>query len=383
MSFVVFVLWEGYKKPGVAVENWNHRNTESHMSFFTRVPNLLPRHSSTTSKMTTSIPKTMRALTLPEEPPKDYFHPHSLSALSLKSDFPTPKPTATQALIRIHATSITPYELSWPYPPNQGPRITNHDIAGTVVSSATGRFKPGDRVYSLMSFYDNGGMAEYVAAEEKYFALAPMNVSDVEAASLPRSALTALGVVKMIEPFSGPPKRILITGGSGAVGRFVLQILKAKLEGLNWEVVVLGGKGIEDVEALGASVAVDYRATPNWEKEVGKMDLLLDLVGQKTLERAVPLLKDGGVIVTIGSPPIDWATLNGWPEATARGVTGDFFMVGPNAEGLKELTELVEAGKLKPTVALTVDGLTEEGVKDGWGQGLKGGLAGSVVVKIV
>lgn len=333
--------------------------------------------------MATSIPKTMRAITLIGGPPKDYFHPLPLSAISLNSSLPTPTPTTTQALIKIHATSITPYELSWPYPENLGPRITNHDIAGTIVTSPpNGRFKPGDKVYALMDFFAPGGMAEYVAAEEKYFALIPKKTSFVEAASLPRSALTALGVVKVFEPYEGRGKRILVTGGSGAVGRFVLQILKSKLEGKGWEVVVLGGKGTENVKALGGDMAVDYRATPNWEEDVGKVDFLIDLVGQKTLERSVPLLKDGGVIITVGSPPIDWETLKGWKEAKARGVTGDFFMVGPNAEGLRELSDLVDAGKLQTSVALTVDGLSEEAVRDGWGRGLKGGLSGSVVVKI-
>jgi NADPH2:quinone reductase len=43
----------------------------------------------------------------------------------------------------------------------------------------------------------------------------------------------------------------------------------------------------------------------------------------------------------------------------------------------------VESSALKPSVGMIVDGLTEEGVREGWSKGLKGGLAGSVVVKIL
>jgi hypothetical protein len=50
---------------------------------------------------------------------------------------------------------------------------------------------------------------------------------------------------------------------------------------------------------------------------------------------------------------------------------------------LNELASLWRIGKIKPSVGLVVKGLTEEVVRDGWTEGLKGGLAGSVVVSIL
>lgn len=179
--------------------------------------------------------------------------------------------------------------------------------------------------------------------------------------------------------------RVLITGATGAVGRTGVQIAR-ELVGSEGKVFSVGGVGSGGLKDLGADVVVNYREERNWEevvREEGLVDVVYDCLGGETLERSLPLAKDGGVVVTIGSPPPgDWETLKGWVEAKQRGVKGDFFILEESGRQLRDIAGKWQSGKIKTSVGLVVDGLTEEGVRDGWTRGLKGGLAGSVVVNI-
>jgi hypothetical protein len=60
-----------------------------------------------------------------------------------------------------------------------------------------------------------------------------------------------------------------------------------------------------------------------------------------------------------------------------------FFIVEESGAVLEDIARLVESSGLKPSVGMVVDGMTEEGVREGSSRGLKGGLAGSVVVKML
>lgn len=222
-------------------------------------------------------------------------------------------------------------------------------------------------------------MAEYVAVEPRFLAPMPKNLEFTEAASLPRAAMTALQAVQKL---GGKVEgRVLVTGASGAVGRMVVQILRERKK--NGKVVVVGGKGCDGLKELGADEIVNYRDTPTWEEGVGIVDAVVDCLGGEALEKCVKVIADDGAVVTVGSPPPVWDGLKGWKEASDRGAKGSFFIVEESGEELGEIAKLVESGKLVSSVGMVVDGLTEEGVKEGWTRGLKGGLAGSVVVKIL
>ena len=106
-------------------------------------------------------------------------------------------------------------------------------------------------------------------------------------------------------------------------------------------------------------------------------------MGGKTLERCLVLVRDGGQVITLGSPAPVWETVKGWKEAQERGVKGLFFIVEGNGKQLEEIADLVQKGAIKPSVSMVVEGLTESGVRDGWTKAERGGLFGSVVVKVL
>ena len=241
-------------------------------------------------------------------------------------------------------------------------------------------------MFGLMDYMGQGGMAEFAVADPKLLARIPEGLGFVEASSLPRASLTAWQAVMVKGKGAvGEGKRVLVTGATGAVGRMGVQMAR-DVVGEKGRVVAVGGKGSEGLTELGADVFVDYREQRNWEDAVraeGLVDWVFDCVGGETLERCLMLVKDDGQIVTIGSSPPVWENVKGWEEAKRRRVDGLFFIVAENGEQLVEIGQLARTGAIKPSVSLVVDGLSEEGVRDSWTRAEKGGLSGSIVVKIL
>lgn len=228
-----------------------------------------------------------------------------------------------------------------------------------------------------------GGLAEYAVAEPKLLARLPDGVDFVAAASLPRAALTAWQAVmdKGIGKMEYGMK-VLVTGATGAVGRMGVQILKDMVGG-EGTVIAVGGKGAEELKQLGADVVTNYKENSNWDTDVGKVDWIFDCVGGKTLEQCLKAVKDGGQVVTVGTPIPVWEKVEGWEAAKSRSVDAVFFIVEENGKQLGQIGKMVETGFLKTSVSLIVYPLTEGGVRDGWAKAEKGGLSGSVVVKIL
>ncbi|CZR52226.1 uncharacterized protein PAC_02103 [Phialocephala subalpina] len=323
---------------------------------------------------------TMKAITIPS--PSTYVpsDPTTITSTSI----PVPKSSPSQALVKIHAAAISPQELTWPTTSYPQPRIPAHDISGTIISSpSSSSFKLGDKVFALLDFKSQGGMAEYAIADENLICKVPDGVSMEEAASLPRASLTAWQGLQWVEK----GMRVLITGASGAVGRMGVQIARIRV-GEMGKVIALGGKGVESLKDMGADVVVNYRDVENWDdlvEEGGMVDGVFDCVGGQTLERVENLVKKGGWVVTVASPPPSWAKRGdeGWGVVEENRVKKYFFIVEESGEMLKEIGELVKAGKLKSSVAFSVEGLTGENVREAWSKGLRGGLAGSAVIKVL
>src|SRR5437016_4688948 len=119
-------------------------------------------------------------------------------------DAPKPQLGAGDALIRVHATGVTPAELTWAetYRNCDGsdrlPAIPGHEVSGIVESVAHGvsDVSIGDEVYGLTSFCRDGAAAEYVAVRAGDLAPKPKTLHPVQAAAVPLSALTVLAGAK-------------------------------------------------------------------------------------------------------------------------------------------------------------------------------------------
>lgn len=286
-----------------------------------------------------------------------------------------PKPSLSEdaVLVKVHAASINPVDIRVlegefkAILPVKFPFILGSDFAGTVVEvgSNVTQFKAGDEVYAKIDL--NGAFAEYTVVQQSSLALKPQNISMELAASLPLVALTAWQALVEIAKVQ-PGQKVLIHAGSGGVGSIAIQLAKS-LGAI--VATTTSGKNTRWVRELGADIIIDYK-TADFEQELKDYDVVLDTQGGKTLEKSLNVVKRGGRIISISGPPdqafaeavnpnrflkcviplLSWSIRH---KAKKRGFTYSFLFMQPNGQQLSKISELVEAGKIKPIVDQTYD----------------------------
>jgi NADPH:quinone reductase-like Zn-dependent oxidoreductase len=252
---------------------------------------------------------------------------------------------AGELLIQVHAVGITPTELLW-YPTWQqasgearAAAVPGHEFSGVVASVGAGgeaMFSVGQEVFGMNDWFAAGATAEYCCTRASDVILKPRQLTHVEAASIPIGALTAWqGLFERAGLQAG--ERVLIHGGSGAVG--VLAIQLARRHGAQ-VLTTASARNANTLFELGAHRVIDYRAE-RFEDVVGQVDVVFDAVGGQTLARSWNVLGPKGRLVTIAA---DSETTDD-PRAKAA-----FFIVEPNARQLGMIAEKLTAGELRAVV---------------------------------
>jgi NADPH:quinone reductase-like Zn-dependent oxidoreductase len=265
------------------------------------------------------------------------------------------KPTYkdNEVLIKIYATTVVKEDPDMRASPGFNgflkPRnpILGQELAGEIESIGRDvtRFKPGDQVFGMDSF---GAYAEYKCMPENgALAIKPANISYEEAASVPNGALTALPFLRDKGKIQSG-QTVLIYGASGSVGAAAVQLAKyyeAKVTG------VCSTTNLEWVKALGVDEVIDY--TQEDFTENGKTyDIIFDTVGKRSFSECKGSLTDEGVYLsTVPTPVIMLQAL--WPVKSGKKVKFAAAGLRPASEKIKDLvflTELIEAGKIKPVI---------------------------------
>ena len=262
---------------------------------------------------------------------------------------PIPRLRPEDALVKAHAAAITPSELGWDLSwtdPEGNPRtpvIPSHEIAGEVVEVAAEapRSLVGKQVFALTAFDRDGGAAEYVAVHAADLAAKPTKLSHVEAATLPLSALTAWQALFDHATLQFG-QHVLVHGAAGGVGGFAVQV--ALHAGARVSATCRSGDVVY-VRDLGADQVLAADREP-FEDAIRDVDVVLDTIGGETQARTWPLVRRGGMLITLAAPPDQ--TL-----ADRHGVRGVFFVVRPNRDELTEIARLTDSGKLRPLVGAT------------------------------
>jgi NADPH:quinone reductase-like Zn-dependent oxidoreductase len=258
-----------------------------------------------------------------------------------------PEPAPNEALISVRATSLNRGELRLlALRPNGW--IPGQDVAGVVERAAADGSGPavGARVAALV---DEAGWAERVAVPTDRLAVLPDAVSFVSAAPLPVAGTTALRTLRLGGDLAG--RRVLITGASGAVGRFQIQI--ARHEGVS-VTAVAAARHAEDLRRLGAE-----QVTQSIELAEGPFSLIAESVGGDSLAHAIERVAPGGIIVMFGASsgeltPIGFRQFVPGHEG-ARIQTFAYYASGPGiGADIASLLALAAAGRLETRVALTV-----------------------------
>ncbi|KAK5063130.1 hypothetical protein LTR84_005206 [Exophiala bonariae] len=304
----------------------------------------------------------MAAATLPTKM-RALLHNLKDQSLSIKT-VPLPVPSSQQYLVKPFATAFTVGELNWPRPEELNISSPGVEWVGQIVKSpsTTSKFQPGDRVYARVTYPQSGAARQYTVTTDDEIARVPKNFSVAEAASVPVSALTAWqGLFEEFKfkaptatstPSSDTKKRVLVLAASGSVGVYVTQL--AKLAGLH-VIGTTGTRNVDFVTSLGADEVLDYTKTDlrTWvaEDPSRKVDFVFALAGGVSRDQAWHALKENGQLLTIVPPPdFNWVFDLDTPAGVDPSVKGRFFVMHPSGDQLEKITELIEAGKLKPLV---------------------------------
>lgn len=264
---------------------------------------------------------------------------------------PLPAPLPSEAVVQVAALSLNRGETRRAMQSADGWR-PGWDLAGVVTQAAADGSGPqqGARVVGLLP---SGAWAAHVAVPTHSLAVLPENVTFAQAATLPVAGLTALHALAQRGGLL--QRRVLITGATGGVGDFAIQL--AHRAGAQVIAAVRRPEQANLVKTLGADEVVIGDSVSAFER-CAPYDLVLESVGGQTLAAAMAVLAKDGVCVTLG--------VSGAAEATFD--VRRFFMTGrtrlygfilfseleaePAALGLARLAACVSTGQIRPTISV-------------------------------
>jgi NADPH:quinone reductase-like Zn-dependent oxidoreductase len=253
-----------------------------------------------------------------------------------------PEPGPSEALVHVAATSLNFGEVAFLARHTEPGGVAGWDASGTVVAAAAdGSGPPVDA--RVVTFGWSGAWAQLRAVSTGELAVLPDAVEFGAAATLPVAGVTALRAVRRLGSIVG--RRVLITGASGGVGRFAVQL--AARAGARVVAAVgspVRGEGLSELGAREVVVGLGEMAGP--------VDAAIDNVGGQMLADVLMSLRPGGCVLSVGMASLQPTTID-FEQARQRvaGARVEPFAVGPGfGADLPYLVSLLEAGELDPQI---------------------------------
>ena len=277
-----------------------------------------------------------------------------------------PSPEADQVLVKIMAATVTagdcemrrlqiPLGLSFPIRMYAGflkPKrisILGQELAGEIeeVGKNVTSFQVGDQVFGTTGF-GFGAYAEYICLPEEpgdaegVLSAKPVNLTFEEAAAIPTAGLEALHYLR--EGKAQPGKKVLIIGGGGSIGTFSIQLAKhfgADVTGVD------NTEKLELMRSLGADQVIDY-TKEEYINSGETYDLIIDMVGRKSVSRRLKLLKQDGIYFLAYARILD-VVLSIWTSLTSSKKL-IISSSKQNKEDLNILKGLIDSGELRSII---------------------------------
>jgi NADPH:quinone reductase-like Zn-dependent oxidoreductase len=275
-----------------------------------------------------------------------------------------PVPTADQILVRVKAASVNRADLDLLGPEPGFVRLflgvraprdrgIGCDVAGVVEETgpAATRFEVGDRVFGDMYPFGLGAFAEFKVAPERAFLPIPAGMSYEDAATIPHAGVLAVqGLRRRDGRTFGSGDRVLISGASGNVGPFAVQIAKSRGAVVTG---VCGADSVGFVQSLGVDEVIDYTTT-DYTTTGDRYDWIVDVHGHHSILAARRALRPGGVYVTLGGPTtrlVDALAVGPVVSlATSRWMGLMLWWKPFRPEDVDTLTDLHARGRLTPAI---------------------------------
>ena len=258
-----------------------------------------------------------------------------------------PNPESNQVVVDVEAVAVNRGELRLLSSRDAGWR-PGQDVAGVVSVEAADASGPA-RGTRVVAWPEQAGWAERVAVPTSHVAPIADEVSFSQAAALPVAGMTALRALRVGGDLEG--KSVLVTGGSGGVGRFAVEL--AANDGARVVAITSGPERAEGLTDLGAADVV-----PDIADADGPFDLILESVGGESLEAAVALIAPHGTIVVFGNSSGNEAKISFVDFRGKAGARIEAFFVYESGEpptfgdDLRLLADLVARASLHPQIGL-------------------------------
>lgn len=289
-------------------------------------------------------------------------------------DLPVPQPGVGEVRIKLayagvnqgdcknRAGLLAPFDHKYAFP-----YLLGFEGAGVVdqVGAGVEGLKVGDRVITCSNHVNGapGTYAEYVAVPVGKVAPLPDTISFEQGVSIPISGMTAWQAIKMRAGIAAG-QRVLIHGGSGAVGSYAIQFAKA----LGAEVATTcSARKMDYVKNLGADIVIDYQredvhaAVMAWNPD--GLDAVIDAVSCGTLPTALNMLKKGGVLISIATLDGDGDVEGDTRRAEERGLRKIFAVCSHDHADvhMSEIVTMLETGQVvtPPVEVLPLEKMAE------------------------
>jgi len=292
-------------------------------------------------------------------------------------------------LVKVHAASVNPIDVQMAagYGRNlinlyktlvnqeigssEFPLTLGRDFSGVIVDvgSQVKHLQVGDEVWGAIDAKRQGTHAEFCLASEKEISLKPKSISHAEAAALPFVAATTFSSLVMLGGLTEKitrKKRILIFAGSGGIGCFAIQLMKA------WGAEVTTTcpqDAIPLMHELRADRVLDYKS-PTFVDDLTSMagfDIILDTIGGSTSDMAIPLLKPfvGAKYLDLAWDLISDTDAHGIPVGAVKTVVGladkvlraaslgagySWAVFLPSEKAMQTAARMVDRGLIKPVI---------------------------------
>lgn len=249
------------------------------------------------------------------------------------------------ALINVLYAGIIPFDVkvlekTIPMPHIKFPFIPGAEFSGVIVeiSNTKDEFQVGDYVCANPKSY-GGAFAEQIVVKTDELSKIPVGLAFESAAACPVSSLAAWHALfekgKLMEG-----QKVLIVGASGNVGSYAVQFAN-KAGAITYAV---GSQEYQfAVLDMGANFYLDYKVE-NYLDGLPEMDLVVDLIGTENQNNLIPLIKEGGTIVSLVQEP-DPELLN------LQNVNGFLLNSGPNPRQLNEILDQIQKGEIKINIS--------------------------------
>ncbi|KAH9924507.1 NAD-P-binding protein [Fomitopsis serialis] len=312
------------------------------------------------------IPTTTREYRLPKT---DGFHNLALNDASIRP------PKSTEVLVKVHAVSLQFRDLiiaKGQYPLGQKDNVVpGSDMAGEIlaVGEDVNDWAVGDKVCANFAvdhiFGDvtediklsglggpiDGVLTEYKVLPAHSLVKIPDGWSYIEASTLPCAAVTAYNALLGANPLKGGDTVLVL--GTGGVSIFGLQIAVAS--GATVIATSSSDNKLAVAKKLGAKHVVNYKKTPDWEKEVLRItggrgvDHVIEVGGPGTINKSLASTRYAGTVSVIGfvAGAGDMSNLPG--IILGKGVHVRGILIGSRTQ-FEALVRLIETTGLKPVV---------------------------------